>query len=91
MANVDGNVHRTSLALVAHCDDLELGLGGTVAKLVSRGWTFHVFVLSSQRRRRDSDTSEEIEGLAAMREREALEGAGVLGMPRESSWRQVER
>lgn len=47
------NVARTVLCLGAHCDDIEIGAGGTILKLVRDypGLHFHWVVLSSDARR----------------------------------------
>lgn len=87
---------RATMAIVAHCDDLELGAGGTIAKLVSEGWDVHVVVIESQARlpseeRRgrsgESEPSEREADLrrskAELREAEAIAGANVLGVERD--------
>jgi LmbE family N-acetylglucosaminyl deacetylase len=64
------DLSKTTLALVAHCDDLELGMGGTAAKLAAQGWVVHVFVLSSHRKRRDDADITAAEKVAEVREEE---------------------
>lgn len=71
---------KTTAIVVAHCDDLELGMGGTVAKLADAGWCIHVFVLSSQPEIA-SLSEAEFSRLQASREAEAINGASVLGIP----------
>lgn len=60
---------RRVLAIGAHPDDLELGCGGTLAKLVDAGHEVHVVVMSNGERGGD----------ATVRPRQARSGAGFLG------------
>jgi N-acetylglucosamine malate deacetylase 1 len=76
------DLSKTTAALVAHCDDFELGMGGTAAKLVAQGWEFYIFVLSSHRRRRSDKDADAADRLAQIREEEACCGAESLGIPR---------
>lgn len=61
------------LCVGAHADDLEIGMGGTIAKLSSLGCVVWYCVLTS-------DSSQEI---AHRRKEEAQCGAGKLGVPAE--------
>ena len=54
----------------AHADDIELGAGGTCAKLVEAGHEVHVVVA----------TDEADEATAAARRQEAIAAAGILGV-----------
>ena len=38
---------KSALVLSPHTDDAELGCGGTIAKLVEKGWTVHVIYFSA--------------------------------------------
>lgn len=62
------------LAIGAHADDVELGCGGTVAKLVSQGRKGAILDLT--------DGALGSRGDAATREREATEAARILGVER---------
>ena len=65
------------LAFGAHPDDLELGCGGTLAKLVKAGYTVHgVLLTSGDAGSLDIPRDE----LATTREKEAQAGADVLGL-----------
>lgn len=57
------------LAIGAHPDDVEFGVGGTLAKHAKQGDEIHILVLSSGERG----------GLAAQRAKEAKQAAKVLG------------
>lgn len=46
--SVHSSTNKTTMAIVAHCDDLELGVGGAIAKLADSGWDVHVVVVDSQ-------------------------------------------
>ena len=69
----------TLLAFGAHPDDIEIGCGGTVCKLIEQGWrAVHVCVTSGEAGSSTIDKS----ALAATREQEARQGAEVLGSER---------
>lgn len=82
MIESEPDLSKVTAVLVAHCDDFELGMGGTAAKLAAQGWTFHVFVLCSHRRRGDDKDAATVDTIRKLREEEALRGAEVLGIPR---------
>jgi LmbE family N-acetylglucosaminyl deacetylase len=63
---------RTALFIGCHADDIELGAGGTVARLVSEGWTVWLCLLTKEADRQT----------AATRRREMYSAAKVLGVPR---------
>ena len=44
---VDSGQPRRALVLSPHTDDAELGCGGTIAKLVERGWLVHILCFSA--------------------------------------------
>ena len=77
------DLSRTTVAVVAHCDDLELGAGGTVARLCDDGWVVHVLILCSQQMTPER-TADEVAQMAALRERESMVGARVLGITSEN-------
>lgn len=62
------------LAIGAHADDVELGCGGTVAKLVAQGRTGAILDLT--------DGALGSRGDAATRAEEAAHAASILGVPR---------
>ena len=67
------------LAFGAHPDDIEFGCGGTVRKLIEKGWSaVHVCVTSGEAGSSSIDRAT----LAATREQEALRAAEVLGAER---------
>ena len=67
------------LAFGAHPDDIEFGCGGTVRKLIEKGWSaVHVCVTSGEAGSSTIDRAT----LAATREQEALRAAEVLGAER---------
>jgi N-acetylglucosamine malate deacetylase 1 len=67
------------LAFGAHPDDIELGCGGTVRKLIEKGWSaVHVCVTSGEAGSSTIDRAT----LAATREQEARRAAEVLGAER---------
>ena len=67
------------LAFGAHPDDIEFGCGGTVRKLIEKGWSaVHVCVTSGEAGSSTIDRAT----LAATREQEALRAAEVLGSER---------
>ncbi|CAK6696111.1 1D-myo-inositol 2-acetamido-2-deoxy-alpha-D-glucopyranoside deacetylase [Synechococcus sp. CBW1107] len=69
----------TILAIGAHPDDIEIGCGGTVRKLIQQGWrAVHVCVTSGEAGSSTIDKSV----LAATREQEARRAAEVLGSER---------
>ena len=64
------------LAFGAHPDDIEFGCGGTLRKLIEKGWSaVHVCVTSGEAGSSTIDRAT----LAATREQEALRAAEVLG------------
>ena len=44
---IDSGRQRRALVLSPHTDDAELGCGGTIAKLVERGWSVHILCFSA--------------------------------------------
>ena len=67
------------LAFGAHPDDIEFGCGGTVRKLIEKGWSaVHVCVTSGEAGSSTIDRAT----LAATREQEARRAAEVLGAER---------
>jgi LmbE family N-acetylglucosaminyl deacetylase len=69
----------TLLAFGAHPDDIEIGCGGTVRKLIEQDWrAVHVCVTSGEAGSSTIDKS----ALAATREQEARRAAEVLGSER---------
>jgi LmbE family N-acetylglucosaminyl deacetylase len=69
----------TLLAFGAHPDDIEIGCGGTVRKLIEHGWlAVHVCVTSGEAGSSTIDRAT----LAATREQEARRAAAVLGSER---------
>ncbi len=68
------NTDLDFLCVGAHADDVELGMGGTVAKLVRLGKRGAILDLS--------DASMGTRGTVEERTREALEAARILGVPR---------
>ena len=67
------------LAFGAHPDDIEFGCGGTLRKLIEKGWSaVHVCVTSGEAGSSTIDRAT----LAATREQEALRAAEVLGSER---------
>ena len=67
------------LAFGAHPDDIEFGCGGTVRKLIEKGWSaVHVCVTSGEAGSSTIDRTT----LAATREQEARRAAEVLGAER---------
>lgn len=86
---------KSTIAIVAHCDDLELGAGGTIAKLVEEQWDVHVVVIESQARLPSEERKRIAENPASpnleanrqekmkLRESEALAGARILGVKSE--------
>ncbi|MEX1324641.1 MAG: PIG-L deacetylase family protein [Synechococcaceae cyanobacterium] len=69
----------TLLAFGAHPDDIEIGCGGTVRKLIEQGWrAVHVCVTSGEAGSSTIDRTT----LAATREQEAQRAAEVLGSER---------
>ncbi len=56
----------SAVALMAHPDDAEICLGGTLARLVDAGWEAHIVIAS-------------IPNLGALRRQESLAGAAHLG------------
>ena len=63
---------HTALFFGAHPDDIEIGAGATVAKLVAFGWTVYFCILTTE-----ADTEE-----ARNRKQEALLAASSLGVPK---------
>jgi LmbE family N-acetylglucosaminyl deacetylase len=69
----------TILAFGAHPDDIEIGCGGTLRKLIEQGWrVVHVCVTSGEAGSSTIDRPT----LAATREKEACRAAAVLGAER---------
>lgn len=64
---------HTALFIGAHPDDIEIGAGGTAAKLAARGWTVHFCIL----------TAESAEEEALKRENETHRAAARLGVAAE--------
>ena len=67
------------LIVSAHPDDMEIGMGGTAAKFVSAGAALRSLVLTDGRRGPNPDQLRS-EELAALRQQEARNAAGVLGI-----------
>lgn len=74
---------KTTIVIAAHCDDLELGVGGTVAKLAHQGWNVHAIIIDSQPITYDS-SDDNYATRTTIRESEALAGARILGIRREN-------
>ena len=68
---VDSGQPRRALVLSPHTDDAELGCGGTIAKLVERGWLVHILCFSA--------VAERYPGLVD----EAARSSGILGTTHE--------
>ena len=70
---------REVLLVTPHPDDAEGGCGGTVARWIKEG-TEVVYVLCTNGDKGSSDPEMSHEKLAAVREKEQLDAAGVLGV-----------
>lgn len=62
-----------------HPDDLEIGMGGTSAKLLSEGYDLVSVVVTDGRRSTDTDSLGE-ERLAELREKEVIASSNILGI-----------
>lgn len=70
---------KRALVIMAHPDDAEFTAGGTIARLCSQGWdVFYLLTTSGDMGTHDGNTSRE--KLAALREREQMAAAKVLGV-----------
>lgn len=67
------------IVVSAHPDDMEIGMGGTVAKLVSEGCSVTEIVLTDGRRSPNPFGWSE-EKIVATRKREAVDAASILGV-----------
>ena len=74
------NVERlgTALAVVAHPDDVEFNMGGTVARWIDDGWRL-VYVIVTRGDKGSTDPSMTAERLAEIREEEQRIAAAYLG------------
>lgn len=63
----------TALFIGCHADDLEIGAGGTIARMVESGWTLWGCIL----------TAEADEQVVLKRQQEQVEASRILGIPRE--------
>ncbi len=71
--------HVDILAFGAHSDDVEIGMGGTIAKFTAQGKTAVICDLT------EAELSSN--GTVGIRKEEAAEAARILGVKRESSLR----
>jgi LmbE family N-acetylglucosaminyl deacetylase/Mrp family chromosome partitioning ATPase len=67
---VGPSAHAQAIFIGAHPDDIELGAGGTLIKLIENGWEVFACVVTDE-----SDAR-----VAKIRRQEVLEGARVLGL-----------
>lgn len=70
---------KSVIIISPHPDDLEIGMGGTVAKLLSAGYDLVSLVVTDGRRSTDTDTLGE-QQLADLREREVTASSNILGI-----------
>jgi LmbE family N-acetylglucosaminyl deacetylase len=74
-----GKEPKRALVIVAHPDDAEFLCGGTIAKLCAEGWEVsYVLTTSGDMGSRDENMSRPV--LAAIREKEQVAAATVLGV-----------
>jgi LmbE family N-acetylglucosaminyl deacetylase len=71
--------HRNILVISAHPDDMEIGMGGTVAKLVAEGAGVTSLIVTNGGRASNPFGWTELQ-MADERRSEALRAAGVLGL-----------
>lgn len=71
--------HDVVLGVGAHPDDLEFGASGTIAKLVKKGWDAY-YIIATDGSRGSNDPSMTHEALAAIRKKEQLAAAKILGL-----------
>ncbi len=69
---------KTVLVIVAHADDMEFFCGGTVAKMVEKG--FDVYQLITTNNEKGTHTLQKEELIAQSREKEAKGAAKFLGL-----------
>jgi LmbE family N-acetylglucosaminyl deacetylase len=70
---------KTILAVGAHPDDMEFGASGTLAKLVKEGWDAYLVICTDGSRGSD-DPKMTHKKLSAIRKKEQLEAAKIVGI-----------